>query len=437
MLTYICIHLLFLLGCIVRCSSSYTGIAKGTRNIFRNMFVSWLLAACFGAVCLQSQLAASLVVRNHDLEPIYEWKYVNYLYENKKQAEGYIKENNAPLDVDVSSDGRTFVTVIRDKGVPSSLNTVSDQHGDGGPLLKPYPNWDAAKTDCSGIFSVYRVAICQNVLYVIDNGQISGKQICPPRLYMFDLHTDKILKNLTIPTDVATNTTTNIGELITPIVDCCGEGEKNVYIADDRGYAIIVYRHDTGKFHRITGGPLNYDKKAVTYTINGESFQLEDGPVGMAWSCSKSVLYLSPMSSYNLVFIGKDALDNSEGDAPMRNFPDILPTQASAKAMSYSGTLFFGLVNSTSIACWNEDRPLTDKNIVIVAQNSEVLQFTSGLKVIEDVSLFGLNECLYAMTNRYQKLAAGTLNVTEVNFRILKGSVSNLTYGTRCASPGW
>lgn len=408
------------------------------------MFATWLLAVCVGTVCLQSQLAASLTVRNHELQRVLEWKYLDFSNDSLPQKEavlantGYVKTANVPLDFDVASDGRMFITIVRADGVPSSLNTVSDQFGDGGPLLKPYPNWDAAKTDCSGIYSVYRVAICKDVLYVIDNGRNSSAQVCPPRLYMFDLKTDKILKNLTIPMDVATNTTTNQGELITPIVDCCNcvDGIGNVYIADVTGYAVVVYHSDTGKFCRTTGGPLNYDPKATTYTVNGQSFELQDGPVGMALSCAKKSLYLSPMSGYNLVAINKTVLDNSCGDIPMQNYPNILPTQSSAKAMSRSGVLFFGLVNSTSIACWNENRRLTEENMIIVAQDEETLQFTSGLKIKHHSSLFGSVERLYALSDRYQKGATGTLNVNEVNFRVLTGLVSNLVYDTRCR-PYW
>lgn len=385
-------------------------------------------------------MAASLTVRNHKLDVVLEWKYMDFLYESKEQKAavkneiGYVEKNNIPIDFDVTDDGRMFVTIVRDAGVPSSLNTVSRERGDGGPLLKPYPNWAAAKTDCSGIYSVYRVAICRNVLYVVDNGQSgNGTQVCPPRLYTFDLRTDKILKNLTIPMDVARNTTTNKGLLITPIVPCCDLFDHNVYIADVTGYAIVVYRQDTNKFCRITGGPLNYDPKATTYTIENQSFQLDDGPVGMAFSCPRRTLALSPMSSYNLAFIHQNDLDNSCGDVPIRNFQDILPTQSSAKAYTCQGILFFGLVNNTSIACWNERQPLTESNMVIIAKDSEQLQFTSSMKVKLVISLFGVQEYVYALSDRYQKAATGTLNVNEINFRVLRGRVSQLVHGTRCA----
>lgn len=43
---------------------------------------------------------------------------------------------------------------------------------------------------------------------------------------------------------------------------------------------------------------------------------------------------------------------------------DILWTQATAKAISKTGALFFGLVTDTALGCWNENRPLKRGNIV-------------------------------------------------------------------------
>lgn len=63
-------------------------------------------------------------------------------------------------------DGRTFVTAVREPGVQATLLTVSEQMGEGGPLLQPYPNWEwneydfNTKPDCDNtIISVYRVSV--------------------------------------------------------------------------------------------------------------------------------------------------------------------------------------------------------------------------------------------------------------------------------------
>lgn len=407
------------------------------------MSIAWLLAVCFGAVCLESQLAASLEVRNHDLHIAYEWKFLDYDYKSEEQKQyilnttGYIKENNAPIDVDVWRPSlflkeKIFVTVPRGKGVPSTLNTISDKKGDGGYLLKPYPNWSLAKTDCSGITSVYRVDIFHNILYVLDNGKVDDDLVCPPRLYSFDLFTDRLLKNVTIPHDIAVNSTTGETLLVTPIV--VPPLGRRIYIADVAGKALIDYNMDTQAFKRLTSSAMNVEPSAVKYTIEGQSFDLQDGIVGMDVSPWSQKLYASPMSSYNLITADYSAVQSAQRDVNFKVYNDILPTQSSAKAFSNWGTLFFGLVNSTSIACWHEGQPLKKENMIIIAENSETLQFTSGLKVRRDAFSFPCVERLWALTNRYQKVATNTLNTEEVNFRILDKCVFDLIADTRCAS---
>ncbi|CAL7935456.1 unnamed protein product [Xylocopa violacea] len=372
----------------------------------------------------------------NSLNVVYEWKYFDYDYGSEEARKAaihsgeYDYKNAVPIDVDKWHD-MTFVTILRDKGVPSSLNVVSKKTGKGGPLLEPYPDWSWAKPgDCSGITSVYRVAIdkCDR-LWVLDTGHSGDREVCPPQLLTFDLHTSKLLKRVKIPSNIATNSTTGKGLLVTPVVETHGQRCENtvVYIADVDGYGLIVYNGQS--FKRLTSSAFLPDPKAFTYTIEGQSFQLEDGIVGMAFSNKRSRLYFSPMSSYNFDVVESEQLRNSQnGNIKYQVYNDILPTQASAKAISDTGAVFFGLVNSTSIGCWNEQRPLTKHNIDVVAKNPKTLQFTSGLKVKRTRR----GEVLWAMTNRYQKAATDTLNFDEVNFRILNGKVKDLICDTRC-----
>ncbi|CAK9802743.1 Major royal jelly protein 2 [Anthophora plagiata] len=374
--------------------------------------------------------------KENKLNVIYKWKYMDFLYDSEEQRQAAIKSgeyaptSNYPIDVD-RWNKETFVTIIRSKGVPSSLNTVSDQTGNGGPLLKPYPDWSWTNTsNCDGITSVYRVAIdrCDR-LWVLDNGVIDDTHTCPAQLLIFDLNTSNLLKRVKIPDNIARNSTTGKGLLITPVVQTFGPNcrHTNVFMADVDGYALIVY--DGLSLRRFTSRSLVYDPKATTYTIEGESFELQDGPVGMALSTCTGMLYLSPMSSHNLVAVNSQAITLPEsGIAQFKSYNDILTTQASAKAISKTGTLFFGLVNDTSIGCWNEFKPLTRNNIDIAAKNRTTLQFVSGLKIKDTEE----GEILLAFTNRYQKIATGSLDMTEVNFRILSGRVKNLLEGTKC-----
>ncbi|XP_076684491.1 major royal jelly protein 9-like isoform X2 [Andrena cerasifolii] len=405
------------------------------------MLTTWLLAFCIGAVHLGSRsVTASLPPLNRQLNMIYEWKYLDFVFANETQRVQAIQSGQYnhtkcfPIDVDRWRD-LTFVTVIREEGVPSSLNVISNQTGDGGPLLKPYPDWSWTKTDCTGITSVYRVAIDRcNRLWVLDTGVIGEKAVCSPQLLAFDLETSQLLERVTIAHDVAVNSTSGKGLLVTPIVQTFGGlcEETYVYMADVSGYALLFYNHRTQTTRRFTSSALVYDPQlsSTTYTIEGQSFTLEDGPVGMALSPLSQTLYFSPMSSHNMGSIQTDAvIAANNNDLPFKEYKNVLRTQSSAKAMTYEGTLFLGLVNNTAIGCWHEFMPLEEKNIVVISQDSETLQFTSGMKVKTPLGV----EELLVMTNRYQKIATGTMNFSDVNFRILSASVKQMVIGTPCA----
>lgn len=56
-------------------------------------------------------------------------------------------------------------------------------------------------------------------------------------------------------------------------------------------------------------------------------------------------------------------------------------TQAIAQAMDRNGNLFFGVEDPIGVACWDTDRPYSRENIKVVVQDSQTLQFASGLKV--------------------------------------------------------
>lgn len=103
--------------------------------------------------------------------------------------------------------------------------------------------------------------------------------------------------------------------------------------------------------------------------------------------------------------------------------------------MDSNGNLFFVLLNPLALVCWDSTTPYTRANIKIVYQNDATLQFASGLKVVWNYNNI---EEVWIMTNRFQvwdshrfqltkltriffffqKIAAGTINANEVNFRI-------------------
>ncbi|XP_043784699.1 major royal jelly protein 5-like [Apis laboriosa] len=412
---------------------------------------NWLLLiVCLGIAC---QSITGAVVRENSsrknltnsMNVIYEWKYLEYDFSNAIQSGEYDHTKNYPFDIDQWHD-KIFVAVPRFKGVPSSLNMISDKIGNGGRLLQPYPDWSWANyKDCSGIVSTYKIAIDKfDRLWVLDSGLINNIQLmCSPKLLAFDLNTSQLLKQIEIPYDIAVNASIGMGGLVSLVVQAMDPMNTMVYIADDRGNALIVYQNSDDSFHRLTSNTFDNDPRYSELTVAGESFTVHDGIFGMALSPVTNNLYYSPLTSHSLYYVNTEPFMKSqyeENNIQYEGMQNIFNTQSSAKVMSKNGVLFFGLVNNSALGCWNEHQSLQRQNMDMVAQNEETLQMIISVKIMQNLPYSGRmnrihkNEYILALSNRMQKIVNNDFNFNKINFRILGANVNNLIKNTRCAN---
>ena len=70
----------------------------------------------------------------------------------------------------------------------------------------------------------------------------------------------------------------------------------------------------------------------------------------------------------------------------------------------------------------------------LVAQDGEELRYPNGIKVIPP-SAYQDSEELWVLSNRYMEFRLGTLQVDDVNFRVLKSDVEDLIDDTVCEEP--
>nr|AQM49879.1 major royal jelly protein 10 [Apis florea] len=419
---------------------------------------SWLLLVVLSVdIACHGITGANIIPENssrnlvNSLNVIHEWKYIDYDFgsderrQNAIQSGEYDHTKNYPFDIDQWHD-KIFITVIRYDGVPSSLNIISDKIGNGGRLLQPYPDWSWTNyKDCSGIVSVYRIAIDKfDRLWVLDSGLVNNTQhMCSPKLLAFDLNTSHLLKQIHVPHDIAVNATTGKGGLVFLAVQAVDPINTMVYMSDNRGNALIIYQNSDDSFHRLTSNTFDYDPRYIKMTIEGESLTLEDGIFGIAVSPVTNNLYYSPLSSHGLYYVNTEPFMKSQyggNDVQYNGVEDIYNTQLSAKAVSKNGVLFFGLVHNSAVGCLNEHQQIQRQNINMVAQNKETLQMIIAMKILEDLQQFGKinrtqrNEYMLVLSNRIQKIVNNDFNFDEINFRILKANVNDLIRNTRCAN---
>ncbi|CAH0750872.1 unnamed protein product [Diatraea saccharalis] len=292
--------------------------------------------------------------------------------------------------------------------------------------------------------SVFRTAIDEcNRLWVMDAGKIGDIQYCPPQLLAFDLDTDTLLYRHVV--NASSYIATSL--FITPVVDVRGSGPGDcgdtfVYVADVSGFGILVVDVANDRSWRVTHRLMFPFPNHGTFTIEGESFDLMDGVLGMALSPYRPgrdrYLYFHALASVTenvvrtKVLRNDSFIENPNAEPKSINaFPDERPNQAAAEAMDRNGILYFGLMEPPSIWCWNSASEFKRRNFHQLAVNRETLQFASGVKVINNLK--GEQE-LWVLTSSFQRVMTGSLDNSRVNYRIHAEKINNLLANSPCAN---
>lgn len=172
--------------------------------IFRQLKLLILLIGSFGIVEINSEI----------LETIAQWPLLDYaLPYDREFLNKFRPENVVPTGFEIT-EHRIFIATPRLRaGVPATLSVIPrDLPLGSSPQLEAYPSWDwhrAGKGDlnCSGLISVYRIRIDKcNRLWVLDSGintSIDDFQVaCQPKLLVFDLQTDQLIRQVIFPREV-------------------------------------------------------------------------------------------------------------------------------------------------------------------------------------------------------------------------------------------
>lgn len=292
-------------------------------------------------------------------------------------------------------------------------------------------------------------------MWVIDSGIIGTTQYCPPQLLQFDLNTDRLLHRYRFPNE----TYIPRGSLfITPSVlvqDPPPRGSCSrtmIYVADVSYHGLVVYDHQTQTSWRAENRFMYPDPDYGHHTIAGESFNLMDGM--FAVNNDKRNLYFHPLASVSEYAVPLTALNRQ---ANWADGPEAVPEQftllgrrkseCAASAIDGRNNVYCVTFNPIKLFVWNVNTPYNSRYFGTLPAKSDELQFVSGMKVVRNPN--GQEE-LWMLSNRYQvslllmfpvllimlniliilkKIATGTLNSNEVNFRILRRKLDDVQGG--------
>ncbi|KAJ8676184.1 hypothetical protein QAD02_011970, partial [Eretmocerus hayati] len=251
------------------------------------------------------------------LETVYQWKYFDFVWPSESVKEQAIIDGSynysviRPYDIDVSQDGRVFMSFPFFNGNPARFGYVTDQKDMSGPLIQPYPDWDWFNgANCDHyIIAVVRFKIDQcNRLWLVNTARPSGLSECPSKLMVFHLSNDTLLWQKEIPDDIVFGSKGRLTYITTLIIDSRESDCKD---------AVETIAQDTERFNFISG--MKIVKEAITqeevlWVIASRSLQIHLKKMDF----SKTNFYLTRSPVKKLIKGSKCENPRKIADAPQR-----------------------------------------------------------------------------------------------------------------------
>ncbi|KAH0560530.1 hypothetical protein KQX54_005529 [Cotesia glomerata] len=360
------------------------------------------------------------------LETIAQWPVLDYAlpYDREYLAQ-FRPENVVPTGFEVS-EHRIFIATPRIRaGVPATLSVIPrDLPLGSSPQLDAYPSWDwhgagKGNFNCSGLISVYRIRIDKcNRLWVLDSGINTSvddfQVVCSPKLLVFDLQTDQLVRQVIFPREVL-RPDTLLTNLVIDDTEARTCDDVFVYITDTVGPGLLVFDGTADRSWRYVHASMLPDPNFSTYRIGSDTFELFDGVVGLTFSPRENLVYYQPLATDRIFSVSSLVL--KAGPLP---FGQPLPVTVVGKKSSQGlalavnqrdNSLIFSPFTETAIASWS---PATNKQRVL-AFSAEKLQFVAELMWYERD-----NGNIWILSSRFQKYYNRQVNPQEINPRLLR-----------------
>ena len=132
-----------------------------------------------------------------------------------------------------------------------------------------------------------------------------------------------------------------------------------------------------------------------TFNLNGVSFDLMDGILGLALgptAAGDRKLFFHSLASVRESWVRCSLLRNesnfvdgiNEVPRQFRVSSAERTSQSAAEDMDEHGIMIFGLLHENALACWDSRRQYSPENMHIVSRSERALQFPSGIKISQD-----------------------------------------------------
>lgn len=249
---------------------------------------------------------------------------------------------------------------------------------------------------------------------------------------IFDLTTDKIIRQYRLRQDDINQNT-----FIANIAVDLGSGgcdDAFAYMSDELGYGLIVYSWTNNTSWRVTHSYFMPDPLTGDYNVGGLNFQWsEEGIFGMSLSPIAAdgfrTLFFHPLSSNREFAVSTEILRNPELATNSFHSFQVLPERpmghSTSEVMDENGIQLFNLIDQNAVGCWNSQLPYSPDNLGVIARHDEALIFPADVKIT--------NGIVWIISDRMPNFLIASLNVSDINFRILTVPLADAIADTICA----
>lgn len=316
---------------------------------------------------------------------------------------------------------------------------------DHSPVLIPYPNYEMNTLPTNDekaeekIVSVFRPSVdaCDR-LWVIDVGAANGTIIGDPRMFIFDLNTDRLLRQFTITKQLRRMDGTTWFPGITVDVDPLACDQAFGYMPDI-GWGLVVYSFQDHQAWRLEHNFFYFDPISSMFNFGDIRVEWQDGVFGLALSKRHPDgyrnLYFQSLASTRMFVVNTRVLQSNRSTTETfyeyrhlghRSYG----MQAASMALDeFTGVVLYALITQDAIGCWNPKRFkwLSVKTTDVVAQSRETLQFPADIKVDSSSNFWVLSDRMPIFRYRVHDF-----DYTDYNYRVMTAPVSELIKGTVC-----